>query len=60
MKTDMHNWLQRFLAWREENIKEKRFILVLSFLVGVFTALAALLLKLLMETIQIKLLHYSF
>ena len=52
MKIDVHNWLQRFLAWREKNIKEKRFILVLSFLVGVFTALAALLLKLLIHWIQ--------
>ena len=52
MKIDVHNWLQRFLVWREKNIKEKRFILVLSFLVGVFTALAALLLKLLIHWIQ--------
>ena len=52
MKIDVHNWLQRFLAWREKNIKEKRFILVLSFLVGIFTALAALLLKLLIHWIQ--------
>ena len=52
MKTDVRNWLQRFLAWREKNIKEKRFILILSFLVGIFTALAALLLKLLIHWIQ--------
>ena len=52
MKIDVTNWLQRFLTWREKNIKEKRFILVLSFLVGIFTALAALLLKLLIHWIQ--------
>lgn len=52
MKIDVSNWLQRFLTWREKNIKEKRFILVLSFLVGIFTALAALLLKLLIHWIQ--------
>lgn len=52
MKTDVRNWLQRFLAWREKNVKEKHFILVLSFLVGIFTALAALLLKLLIHWIQ--------
>ena len=52
MKTDVRNWLQRFLAWREKNIKEKRFILILSFWVGIFTALAALLLKLLIHWIQ--------
>ena len=52
MKIDIHNWLQDFLAWREKNVREKRFILVLSFLVGIFTALAALLLKLLIHWIQ--------
>ena len=36
--------LQRFIIWREKNIKEKRFILILSFLVGIFTAFAALIL----------------
>lgn len=44
--------LQRLLLWRERHIKEKRFILLLSFLVGIFTALAALLLKLLIHWIQ--------
>ena len=44
--------LQRFIRWREKNIKEKRFILVLSFLVGIFTALAALILKMLIHWIQ--------
>jgi CIC family chloride channel protein len=44
--------MQRFIAWREANIKEKQFILILSFLVGVFTAVAALLLKFLIHTIQ--------
>ena len=52
MKIDIHNWLQDFLAWREKNVREKRFILLLSFLVGIFTALAALLLKLLIHWIQ--------
>ena len=36
--------LQRFIIWRENNLKEKQFILILSFLVGIFTALAALIL----------------
>ncbi len=44
--------MQRFLVWREKNIKEKRFILILSFLVGIFTALAALILKFLIHWIQ--------
>ena len=38
--------------WRERSVKEKHFILVLSFLVGIFTALAALLLKELIHLIQ--------
>ena len=45
-------WLQRFIIWRERNIKEKRFILLLSFLVGIFTAFAALILKVLIHWIQ--------
>jgi Chloride channel protein EriC len=43
---------QRFSLWREKNIKEKQFILVLSFLVGIFTAFAALILKYLIHLIQ--------
>ena len=44
--------LQRLVLWREENIKEKHFILMLSFVVGIFTALAALILKQLIHLIQ--------
>ena len=44
MKTEKKNLLQRFILWREQHIKEKRFILFVSFLVGIFTAFAALLL----------------
>lgn len=35
----------RLLKWRENHIKESHFILVLSFVVGLLTAIAALLLK---------------
>ena len=45
-------WFQRFVLWREENIKEKHFILMLSFVVGILTALAALFLKHLIHLIQ--------
>ena len=31
------SWLQRFILWREKKIKEKHFILILSFLAGIFT-----------------------
>lgn len=52
MKNIRNEWLKRFIAWRERHIKEKRFILILSFLVGIFTAFAALILKLLIHWIQ--------
>ena len=44
--------LQRFILWREKNIKEKQFVLILSFAVGVLTALAACLLKFLIEYVK--------
>ncbi|NDV66351.1 chloride channel protein [Bacteroides sp. 224] len=52
MKKEKVSLFQRLLLWREKNIKEKQFILILSFLVGIFTALAALLLKWLIHLIQ--------
>ncbi len=39
------NYFETLLSWREKHIKEKDFILILSFLVGIATALAATLLK---------------
>ena len=44
--------LERFIQWREKNIPEKRFILLLSFIVGIGTALAALILKTLIGNIE--------
>lgn len=44
--------IQRFIIWRENEIQEKHFILMLSFLVGLFTAFAALILKYLIHLIQ--------
>ena len=44
--------LQRFILWREKNIKEKQVVLILSFAVGVLTALAACLLKFLIEYVK--------
>ena len=46
------NLLQRFISWREKHITDKQFILVLSLLVGLFTALAAYVLKFLVEYIK--------
>ncbi|MBQ8593952.1 MAG: chloride channel protein [Bacteroidaceae bacterium] len=43
---------QRLLLWRETHVSEKQMLLVLSFLVGIFTAVAALLLKTLIHLIE--------
>ena len=42
----------KFLLWREKHIKEKHFILIISFIVGLCTAAAALILKHLIHLIQ--------
>ena len=52
MAKEKRSLFQRFLLWREKNIKEKQFILILSFLVGIFTAITALILKMLIHWIQ--------
>lgn len=52
MNINQANLLQNFFNWRKAHIPEKRFILILSFLVGIFTAMAALILKMLIHTIQ--------
>jgi CIC family chloride channel protein len=46
------SWFPRFLLWREKHITERQFMLLLSFIVGILTALAALLLKWLIHLIQ--------
>ena len=50
--TEKKSLFQRFLLWREKKIKDKHFILMLSFVVGIITALAASLLKFLIEYIK--------
>ena len=50
--TEKKSLFQRFLAWRTKKIKDKHFILILSFVVGILTALAASLLKFLIEYIK--------
>ena len=42
----------RFLLWRDKHIQEKHFILIVSFLVGICTAAAAIILKLIIHFIQ--------
>ena len=39
------NWYLKMISWRETHIKEKNFILILSFVVGIFAAIASFLLK---------------
>jgi len=41
-----------FLLWREKHIRERYFILILSFFIGIFTSLAALLLKTTIHWVQ--------
>lgn len=43
---------EKFLLWRERNIKEKSFVMFLAFLVGIFGGFAALLLKWLIHIIS--------
>lgn len=40
-----NGWYLKMIAWRELHIKQHHFVLILSFIVGVFSALAAYLLK---------------
>lgn len=57
MNNRLRNTYYNLLRWRENHISEKKFILILSFLVGIFTAFAGLLLKWLIHMIQQLLTH---
>ncbi len=46
------NWYMNMIAWREHHIKQKHFILLLSFCVGIEAAFAAFLLKEMIHLIQ--------
>ncbi len=48
----LNDWFMRFLAWRENHISERNFLIILSLLVGVVCGLAAQLLKFLIHTIS--------
>ena len=45
-------WYIRLLSWREKHIPQRQFIIILSFIVGIFTAIAAFLLKSIIHLIQ--------
>jgi len=49
---ESRNWYLKMLAWRELHIKERNFILMLSFAVGLFAAIAAFVLKSAIHFIQ--------
>lgn len=50
--TTENGWFYKFLVWRANNIKEKHFVLIVSFLVGICTAVSAIILKNLIHFIQ--------
>lgn len=50
--TDNHRWLATFIRWREEHITERQFTLLLSFLVGLFAAVAAFFLHSIIRQIE--------
>ena len=50
--TDEMTLLDRFISWREKHISQNQFILILSFVVGILSALAAYALKHLIHFIQ--------
>jgi CIC family chloride channel protein len=52
MKEEEEGLFDRFLLWRKGHIKEKHFVLIISLLVGICTATAAILLKHLIHFIQ--------
>ena len=57
-RTVTDRFLVRLLAWRRHHFTEKNFLLLLSFVIGVLTAGAGLLLKWLIHQIQYVLTHH--
>lgn len=49
---ESNGWYLKMIAWRESHIKQRNFILILSFIVGLFAAIAAFLLKTSIHLIQ--------
>lgn len=52
MEAEIGKWKERLLEWQERHISNKNLVLLLSLLVGVFSALAAVILKGLIHLIQ--------
>lgn len=56
---EQSGWFNHLIVWREHHVSERNFILILSFIVGIFTAVAALLLHAIINDIE-SLLTSSF
>lgn len=52
VNNDNLSFMERFIKWREKHVSDKQFVLILSFCVGIFTAIAAYILKFLVEYIK--------
>jgi len=54
---DEHNisWFQKLVEWRERNLDEHKFVLVLAFIVGILTAIAAIVLHSIIREIHLLL-----
>ena len=52
LREERPSMLQRFILWREKHVSEKQFVLFLSVIVGILTAFAARILKLLIGWIE--------
>ena len=58
-QSDATGWFSRFNEWREANVSERMFVLILAFLVGFFSAVAAFVLHWIIHQI-VELLTSSF
>ncbi len=52
LKSRLNTLFDNFLIWRERHLGERYFVLILSFLIGILTALLALLLKWMIHSLQ--------
>ncbi|KKC51142.1 chloride channel protein [Porphyromonas gulae] len=55
-ETSRYGWFLRFLLWRERHINERLFLIILSLIIGILSAFAAVLLKNTIHIIQ----HFAF
>ena len=55
VETNQSSCIRRFINWREEHVSDRQFVLVLSFAVGFFAAVAAFILHWLINQIELLL-----